>query len=522
MNSQSVPNLQRNSRLATIIRSRIPGKVLFFVLFIFYCSYGFGQNKVQYQKYSWQYFQLPHFDLYFYQNQGSLPKIASQWIENDYNSLSADFNFQFKERIPVIIYSSTSTFERTNVIPDILPEGVGGFTTRMRNRIVVPFDGSYEELRHVLHHELVHGFQNAILFDGVGGSLLSGADISMPLWLAEGMAEFLSTGWNTEADMFLMDATIFGTIPPPGPELDGYMAYKGGQSFLYYVSSTRGDRLFSKFLKNIGEFKKNERAFKGVFGKTAEELGEEWLYHLKQSYWPEIGKRQEPSQNGHALTSHIKDKDFFNLKPRISPDGSKIAYYSDLRDYTHIMIADRKGKILYEVSQSGFAGSFESFHPFRSGMCWSPGSDKIAFVTFFQGQDELRIIDVKHKKLIRTIRPQLSEMYSPDWSPDGSAIVWSGVAQDRCDLYFYTIASGEVKRLTNTISFKSDPRFSRDGKTIVFGLQDRKLIFIHLPWQAERLPNSPMVRQTTKVLAFLLMARQSFIFQTATALTIFT
>jgi len=435
-------------------------------------AYGFGKNKATYEKYSWQYLKTPHFDVYFHQEQGLLPQISAQWIENDFSALESDFKYRFKGRLPLVIYGSPNTFEQTNIIPDILPEGVGGFTTRLKNRIVIPFDGSYEELRHVLHHELVHGFQNNILYDQLAGALLSGADGAMPLWFAEGMAEYLSTGWNNEADMFLMDATIFGTIALPGPELDGYMAYKGGQSFLYYLASTRGDSLFSKFLKRFSATKNIERGFKEVYGKTLQELGEDWLYQLKQVYWPEIGKRQAPTKTGKAVTAHVKDRDFFNLKPRIAPNGKKIAYFSDRHDYTEIVITDRSGKVLETISQSGYAGNFESFHPFRTGICWSPASDRIAFVTLSRGRDELRIIDLKSKKLIRTLRPRFSSITSPDWSPDGSSIVFCGVEEDRCNLYVYSLSSGEVKKLTNTLSMKSDPRFFRDGKSIVFGIQD--------------------------------------------------
>ena len=433
---------------------------------------GFGKNKVEYDKYTWKYLEIPHFYVYFHQDQGSLPNISSQWLENAYDVLSADFRSRFKKPIPLILYGSTNNFERTNVIPDLLPEGVGGFTTQMKNRIVIPFDGSYEELRHVLHHELVHGFQNTLLFDQLGSSLMGGSEMSMPLWFAEGMAEYLSTGWNSEADMFLMDAAIFGTISQPGPQLDGYMAYKGGQSFLYFTASSVGDTLFSKMLKRFGELKNVERAFKEVLGKTIEEFGEEWRYQLKQVYWPEIGKRQDPSKTGKALTSHSKDRDNFNLKPRISPDGTKIAYFSDLKDFTRILIVNRSGKILEEISESGFAGSFESFHPFRTGICWAPSSNRIAFVTENKGNDELRIIDIKNKKLVRTFKPRLSSISSPDWSADGASIVFCGVEKDYCDLYLCDIQSGRIKRLTNNIIFESDPRFSRDGKTVIFSAQD--------------------------------------------------
>jgi len=60
--------------------------------------------------------------------------------------------------------------------------------------------------------------------------------------------------------MFLMDAAIFGTISQPGPQLDGYMAYKGGQSFLYFTASSVGDTLFPKCL-TVRRIKKRRTGF---------------------------------------------------------------------------------------------------------------------------------------------------------------------------------------------------------------------------------------------------------------------
>ena len=97
------------------------------------------------------------------------------------------------KQIPLILYGSANYFERTNVVAELLPEGVGGFTTQMKNRIVVPFDGSYEELRHVLHHELVHGFQTRPYFRSAGGFFHRRFGDVDALWFAEGMAEFLSS-----------------------------------------------------------------------------------------------------------------------------------------------------------------------------------------------------------------------------------------------------------------------------------------------------------------------------------------
>jgi Tol biopolymer transport system component len=436
---------------------------------------GFGKNKVEYRHFSWHCYKIPHFEVYFSQNQGELPALASQWIENSFASLRADFHTAPKDRVPLIIFDSPSGFGQTNIVSEILPEGVGGFTTQIRNRIVVPFDGSVDQFRHVLHHELVHAFEYSILYDQLGSSIFSGSQAEMPLWFAEGLAEYLSTGWNTEADMFLMDATIFGTIPLPGPELDGYMAYKGGQSFLYYAASSRGEKTFTRLLTKFKESKNIENSFKFVYGKTAEELGEEWKTELKRLYWPEIGRRTDPAKNSIALTSHTKDHSNFNLKPRISPDGTRIAYYSDIRDYTRILIRSVSGKTLHEISETGFAGSFESFHPFRSGMCWSPAGDRLAFVTSEKGRDLISIIDAAPghtPKRIRTLRPDVTTIYSPDWSPDGNRIVFCAVDKGKSDLFLYDLGTDTCTRLTDDILSEADPRFTRDGKSVVFSCQD--------------------------------------------------
>ena len=37
----------------------------------------FGKNKVHYRHFSWQSYRVPHFDVYFSQDEGPLPTVAS-------------------------------------------------------------------------------------------------------------------------------------------------------------------------------------------------------------------------------------------------------------------------------------------------------------------------------------------------------------------------------------------------------------------------------------------------------------
>ena len=34
------------------------------------------------KNYTWKYLEIPHFDVYFHQDQAALPRIAAQWVEN--------------------------------------------------------------------------------------------------------------------------------------------------------------------------------------------------------------------------------------------------------------------------------------------------------------------------------------------------------------------------------------------------------------------------------------------------------
>ncbi len=121
----------------------------------------FGKNKVQYQDFDWYYIQTHHFDIYYYQKGFAMANFAADVLEKAYTEVKEQLDYDVKKRIPVILYNSSSQFQQTNVIPDLIEESVGGFTESFKTRIVVPFDGSYEDFRHVLHHELTH----AVIFD---------------------------------------------------------------------------------------------------------------------------------------------------------------------------------------------------------------------------------------------------------------------------------------------------------------------------------------------------------------------
>ncbi len=428
----------------------------------------FGKNKVQYQRLEWRYLKAPRYTLYCHQDQGDLPELSYVWLDDVYRDLSLRFRFRHSTPVPVVLYESPALFEQTNIITELLPEEVGGFTEIFKNRVVIPHNGSLADLRHVLHHEFVHAFIFGMIY---GGSPLRAAGAQVPLWFNEGLAELLSSGWERQADMFMLDRMLTSTVPPPSPALDGYLAYKGGQSFLYYLHSTGGDSLFNRMLVEFKLTRSAEAAIERIYAKKIEDLGKDWLSELRRVYWPEVGHRVKPEAQAASLTAKARSR--ANVHPRISPDGKRIAFFSDRHDYTRIIITDTAGKELRRIGgEHGLGSSFESFRPMNGAIAWSPDGKQLAFIAKKGGKDEVRIVNAANGKPARAIHPPLSSIGGLDWSKDGKSLTFTGISYGQTDLYLYDLTSDEITILVDTYESKDSPRFSPNGKKIIFAVTD--------------------------------------------------
>lgn len=438
----------------------------------------FGQNKVQYKNLDWYYIQTRNFNIYFNHGQDSIANFAAKTLEDAYRIVSEQLDHKVTQRIPVIIYSSPNDFQQTNVISDIMPEGVGGFTEVFKNRMVIPFTGSYEDFRHVLHHELTHAVMFNLLYGNDISSLLARQAIfSPPLWLAEGFAEYSSRkGWDYEADMYVRDAIIGGYMPPLD-QLYGFLNYKGGQSILIYMTELYGLELIPELLNKGKTTLSMSRAMKIVTGLEIKKLSDDWQKELRRVYWPEISRRKTADEIGKLLTDHKKDGSIYNQNAAWSPKGDRIAITSDRanpRDgynerFNEIyVISAIDGRIIDKVVKAERSGDLESLHSYTSGMSWAPQGDKLVFISKSNGKDALIFLDVDKKKIYKRFRPDLDALRGPNWSPQGDKIVVSGVKSGQSDLYVYDIKSGAFTRLTSDVYEDIDAKFSPDGRKIAF------------------------------------------------------
>lgn len=433
----------------------------------------FGKNTVQYFNFDWHYIQSKHFDVYYYPGAHRVAEFVADVAESSYVDLSRGWNYDLRDRIVIILYKSHNDFGQTNLNFGPPEESVGGFTEFFKNRVVIPYEGSYEQLRHVTHHELTHAVMLQMLFGTGAQSIVAGISRGqIPLWFIEGMAEYESRGWDTESDMFIRDAVTNGYIPPI-EQLYGFLAYKGGQSVLNFIADKYGERKIGELLNKVKFTKSVERGLQQSIGISTGELTERWHKYLKKQYWPDFADRQEPTDFAKQVTFHEKDKNFINTSGELSPAGDKVAYLSDKSGFFDIyLLSAIDGHEIARLVGGQRSGTLEELHWLRPGITWDPDGKHIAFAAKSQEQDALHIVDVQRKKIVESYKFDLDGLYSPDWSPDGARIAFVGTRNGASDIYIYDLESKELSQATDDIFSDLEPRWSPAGDEIVF-ISDR-------------------------------------------------
>ncbi|HCK12165.1 MAG TPA: hypothetical protein DHW45_20000, partial [Candidatus Latescibacteria bacterium] len=430
----------------------------------------FGKNKVSLGDFDWHYIETEHFTIYFDKNSLPVAEFAAKEAERSLVEIEEALNYEMKGRYPLVFYNSHNGFAVSNISGAELTEFTGGFTEFAQGRVVIPYTGSYADFRHVIHHELVHSV-TVELWTGGGwlGAMLNQQATIPPLWVVEGIAEYLSRyGWDIAADNQMRDATITGYVPPIEfiPQ-GGLFAYKGGQSIFYMIEQEYGREKVGQVIRDVRTAKTIDKALKSALGVGVEELNEKWHIWLKRQHWNEINKHDSPDEIAKSLTDREEEGGFFNRAPQFSPQGDKIAYLSDRNGTFDIYLRSAiDGKDLGRLVEGERSSDFEWMFVLRPGITWSPNGQYIAFAAKSKNKNTLYTLDVKRRKLKKRFNFDLDGLFEPAWSPDGKRIAFSGLKDGWSDIYVVDVETDALHRITHDPYDETNLSWSPDGKWI--------------------------------------------------------
>ena len=437
----------------------------------------FGMNQVQYKHFDWRVIETEHFLVHYYPEERAGAMDAARIAERSYARLSKILDHQFREKKPIILFSSRSEFGQNNVTGD-LGEGTGGVTEALRHRLILPLTGDLGSFDHVLTHEMVHEFQFDIFARGKAGANLQTLNqIDPPLWFMEGMAEYLSIGpVHPLTASWLRDAAVNGNLPSieqMTERPDKYFPYRYGEALWEYVGERWGDAAIGEILQNSTTLG-IARAIQRQLGLTLHELSDDWRESVNAKYLPQAAVLDRPRSFSQPLLTEKRSGGQIFLAPSLSNDGNRIAFLSNGNQkrgelFIDLWLADaHTGKRIKRLVESTLNPNFEELRLLYSQSSFSNDGRTLAFTAQREGKDVLYLMDVAKASVRARLDLPVDAVWSPVWSPDDKQIAFSGSRGGISDLFIVNSDGKGLRQLTNDLYGDLQPAWSPDGRRIAF------------------------------------------------------
>ena len=440
----------------------------------------YGKNAIRYDKFEWHIYQTDHFEIYYYPEiEEHLERIAG-YAESAYQHVSAELKHDLAFKVPLILFTTSAEFWQQNVIPGAAQEGVGAFAEPSRSRMVMPIDEPSDLLYRLITHELTHVFQ----FDIIPTGLIRR---NMPLWTMEGMSDYMTGYWRPLDLMTVRDAAVSDIIPKMS-EMQDYggfsnprLIYNLGHAAFEFMEARWGKEgvrnyVFALRRSVIGG---SDDAYEEAFQMSAEEWDQQFDRYMKDRFKP-FRDKERPADYGRDLAPDPRKSRFANvLSIEPSPSGDLLAAMTGNgrdRELDIVLISTKDGEIIRNLT-SGFDQSMGFEYSPRPGgrwnsvpwMSWSPQGDRLAYFVRTERDRSLIVQNVVTRKIeVRIPLNDIDAPESPDFSPDGKLITFSGMQRADADIFVVNLETKEFKNLTHDPLAHYSPTWSPDGKSIVY------------------------------------------------------
>ncbi len=440
----------------------------------------FGKNRIRYNDFKWNIYKTDHFEIYYYPEIEKQLERVTSYAESAYQQVSSDLKHDLAFKVPLVLYKTESEFQQQNIEPGELPEGVLAFAEPYRDRMVLPIDEPSDALYRLITHELTHIFE----FDIIPRSLLHR---QLPLWVDEGLSDYMTGYWQPFDLMTVRDAAIADIIPPmsdfEGVQFaDGRLPYNLGHAAFEFIESRWGKEGLRQFLFALRKavIGGGESAYEEAFRLKPEEFDEQFDKYLKDRFKP-FRDKERPQDYGRDLAPK-RGKTPYSVVVSIepSPSGDLMAVAAGNRkdqELDIVLMSTKDGKVIRNLT-SGFnqnhgyeyiatPGGFRNNAV--SWMSWAPAGDRIAYFARTEKNKTLILQNVVTKKIETRIElKSVDGPESPDVSPDGREVAFAGMRGAIADIFVVNLDTKEIRNITNDAFGDYAPTYAPDGKSIIY------------------------------------------------------
>jgi TolB protein len=173
---------------------------------------------------------------------------------------------------------------------------------------------------------------------------------------------------------------------------------------------------------------------------------------------------------GKRFALHVADADGYGpqtilssnepiISPMWSPDGTRLAYVS---------FEQRKPVVYVQSIVTGARQAVANFFGSNSAPAWSPDGRRLAVVLSKDGGSQMNLINADGSGQPQRIASSTSIDTEPNFSPDGSSIIFTSDRGGSPQIYRVPVSGGQPQRLTFEGTYNVSARHSPDGKGFTF------------------------------------------------------
>ncbi|WP_181309059.1 hypothetical protein [Rufibacter sp. XAAS-G3-1] len=429
----------------------------------------FGQNRIQYKRFNWQYYSTQNFNIYFSQDGRELARNAAEHAERELKRITALIGYYPYSKITIIMYNSVSDMKQSNIglIDD--PYKGGNDALFVKSKIEVAFEGSQTELKRQMTYRISELLLSDMMY---GGSLKeviqSNYLLRLPEWFVSGAAAYLAEGWSVEMDDYMRDM-IQKTGGRRSDPLFARNQRMTGQAIWNYIAERHGTAAIQNILNLTRITRDIEIGIASSLNMPYKRFMRDWFAYYTQMNTFAEGTLPSPSKDNKIKKSNARNALY--SEPALSPSGQKLAYVTYDRGAYKVHVRNLASKGQRIVYRGGFKMPNQEVDHTVPLLSWRSES-QLGISDVRRGKLQLKLQDAGQRYIpgVATVKNLLgktnnvlplnaySQVAGVDFSEDGQFMVLSAVKNGQSDLYLYR-GGRLVRQLTNDVFDDLEPSF---------------------------------------------------------------
>jgi hypothetical protein len=419
----------------------------------------FGKNRVQHNKFKWQFYQSPNFNVHYNQKGLELAKFTTQTAEAELPEIEQFVEFSIQRRINIVLYNHYNDYKQSNIGIGLNWPNMGGVTKLVNNKMVVYFNGDHNDLRRQIRQGIARVLVETLLFgDDIGEFAQNQALLNLPKWMTDGYISYVAENWNTQLDNQLKSAILaykyknFYQFAFAQPDLAGH-------AFWYYIEEKYKRESVNYILYLSRIYKNINKATIAVCQKKLKQVLIDFMQFNQKKYLQDLQSRKDRPSGKLSVLKEIRKKDYLKFQPNPNPKNNAYTFVQFRKGVSKVVYTENfyKQNILW---RSGVQNLEERQNPNYPLLAWDPKGTQIAMVVWKKGSVILHLYNTLTKKReINGKKLALEQVNDIQFMLDANTIILSGVRGGQSDIFIYKIAENKLDQITNDIYDDLDASF---------------------------------------------------------------